>query len=413
MRRYILPLIIAILFVNINPAITCTSAIVSGKATPDGKPIMWKQRDTSSENNKLIYFQGTGIDYIGMVSTGNRENTSIWMGMNSSGFCIMNTASYNIDVDTSEQGGYGEGRVMAMALSVCTSLADFEHLLDTLTKPTSLSANFGVIDASGGASYYEVGHHQWIKIDVNDQKNAPLGYVIITNFSFTGNQETGQGYARYLTASSIFNRNALLNNLTVESILSDCIRNLVNGFTGDNLLDFATAPGQIRMVHFKDNIARKSSTSSAIFKGVKPGDDPLATVMWCVTGWPLATVAYPVWLNSDRYLPEILTAPFNQNSVICDASLAAKRAAMPVTRGHGQDYIDINKIWNSGNTGYLQWILPLERDILTLTNESIEGFKMGVPSMKQLSELYGRIDKMVIERYKANNIDLTTSETTK
>ena len=38
--------------------LACTSAIITGKATPDGRPLMWKHRDTGQENNKIEYVTG-------------------------------------------------------------------------------------------------------------------------------------------------------------------------------------------------------------------------------------------------------------------------------------------------------------------------------------------------------------------
>ncbi len=34
----------------------CTTAIISGKFTPDGRPLLFKHRDTSFKQNKLMYF---------------------------------------------------------------------------------------------------------------------------------------------------------------------------------------------------------------------------------------------------------------------------------------------------------------------------------------------------------------------
>ncbi len=406
MQKFITIVLCLLAGIGINESTACTSAIISGKRMPDGRPIMWKHRDTSSENNKLLYFSGQKYDYLGMVSVGESENTKIWMGMNSSGFCIMNTASYNINSETVEKVRYGEGRVMFMALNECASLQEFELFLDGLITPTGISSNFGVLDAKGGAAYYEVGHYGWVKTDVNDPKVAPLGYVVRTNFSFSGNPETGQGYARYKAASDIFFESAMQNNLSVETILSLVDRNLVNGFTGDNLTDLATESDEIRMVHFKDNIARKSSTSSAIFKGVKPGDDPHATTMWAVVGWPLASVAVPVWINEKQILPALLTAPTGEHSAICDASLYIKHSAMPITYGHGQDYININRIYNTDNTGAMQWIRPLEDRIIRTVKLHSENWINSIPSCKNIDALYQEIDKMIIYTYNNNNITL-------
>ena len=399
MKRIVILAFLLLSIITIQKSNACTSIIISGKYTADGRPIMWKHRDTSSENNKLIYFSGQKYDYIGMVST-ETENKSVWMGMNSAGFCIMNTVSYNINNGNDYDKGYGEGQVMAMALASCATLDDFEKLIKSLDRPTGLAANFGVIDAHGGAAYFEIGDKALIKIDVNDQDLAPLGYVVRTNYSANGNPELGQGYSRYITASDEFYKCAMQNDLTVKAILRVAERNLVNGFTGDNLLDLATGQDELRMVHFKDNIARKTSTSSVIFKGVKQGNDPMATQMWTIGGWPLATPAIPVWMNKEKLLPSLLSAPEGENAAMCDMALAAKRAAMPVTRGHGQDYININKVYNTDGSGYIQWIIPLEKEILNLTeSHSARWTDKDIPSVKELKALYDEIESLIILAY--------------
>jgi hypothetical protein len=380
----------------------CTSVIISGKYTTDGRPIMWKHRDTSNENNKLVYVTSGLYTYIAMVNAGEKELTEAWMGMNIKGFCIMNTASYNLNKGGDENGKYSEGEIMARALASCATLEEFEELIESLDRPTGLEANFGVIDASGGAAYYEVGDSSITMTDVNDPSVAPLGFVVMTNYSFSGDPETGQGYSRYITAYNLFYRASMQNNLTVDFILHNAERNLVNGFTGVDLSDLATSEKEVKMVHFRDNIARRTSTSSAIFVGVAPGDDPVETLMWAVGGWSLASVAYPVWLNNDQILPELLTAPENKNSEMCDLALRMKKESMPVIRGHGQDYININKIYNTNRSGYMQWIRPLEDEIMQLTHQAMNTWETHPPTGKQISELYKDIDRLVISGYGMN-----------
>ncbi len=361
---------------------------------------MWKHRDTSNENNKLVYISTRGYEYIAMVNVGEYEYTDAWMGMNIKGFCIMNTASYNLNSgEEDDEGKYSEGEIMGLALSSCATLEEFEELLESLDRPTGLEANFGVIDAQGGAAYYEVGDSSITKIDVNDQSVAPMGFFVMTNYSFSGDPETGQGYARYISAQNLFYAAAMQNKLTVEFILRNAERNMVNGFTHVNLVDLSTSEEDVKMVHFKDNIARRSSTSTAIFKGVAPGGDPSETMMWAVGGWPIASVAYPVWFNNDHILPEMLTAPERKNSKMCNMALKMKRESMPVTRGHGQDYININKIYNKEQSGYVQWIRLLEDEILTMTEKAINVWRTKTPTGKQIKELYQEIDKLVISAY--------------
>ena len=395
------PVILLLLALSLSIRVdACTSVIISGKYTADGRPIMWKHRDTSNENNKLVYISTRGYEYIAMVNVGANEYTDAWMGMNIKGFCIMNTASYNLNPgEEDDEGKYSEGEIMGLALSSCATLQEFEELLESLDRPTGLEANFGVIDAYGGAAYYEVGDSSITLVNVNDPSVAPMGFVVMTNYSFNGDPETGQGYARYISAQSLFNAAAMQNKLTVEFILRNAERNMVNGFTGVDLADLSTTEDEVRLVHFRDNIARRSSTSSAIFKGVTPGDDPSKTIMWAVGGWPLASVVYPVWFNTDHILPQLLTAPERKNSKMCNMALKMKGESMPLTRGHGQDYININKIYNSNQSGYMQWIRPLEDKIFELTSEAMDTWNNPAPTSNQIRNLYEEIDRTVVMIY--------------
>ena len=180
----------------------CTSAIITGKQTKDGRPLMWKHRDSGAGWNHIAYFKGERFCYTGLV---NSENPSdeIWTGMNEAGFAIMNTASYNLKDDEVEEMDK-EGQFMKRALEVCKDMKDFEYFLDTLSRPMGVEANFGVIDAFGGAAYYETNNHTYVKMDVNDEELAPRGYLIYTNFSFHGRKDEGKGYIRYDTAEELF-----------------------------------------------------------------------------------------------------------------------------------------------------------------------------------------------------------------
>ena len=79
-------LAILLFFVSYSTAAACTSAVISGRATLDGRPILWKNRDTSKTENKLIYIKGEKYDLIGVANNSDAAGDSIWMGSNSAGF---------------------------------------------------------------------------------------------------------------------------------------------------------------------------------------------------------------------------------------------------------------------------------------------------------------------------------------
>lgn len=142
----------------------CTSAIISGSLTPDGKPILWKNRDTSASDNKVEYMapQHPGeLAYVALFNSSDTRCEQAWIGVNECGFAVMNTASYNLkadDVPASDMDR--EGYVMAHALRHCRTVDDFADLLENLPKPLGVEANFGVVDAEGNGAYFECDNYR-------------------------------------------------------------------------------------------------------------------------------------------------------------------------------------------------------------------------------------------------------------
>ncbi len=201
--------LLLLIFVAV-PALGCTSCIVSGKYTKDGKAVMYKHRDSKCQDVAVAYFQGEKYRLMGIVNADWRTNPpygvpagtgEVWAGENETGFAIMNTATYDLkDDDVPAELMDREGVFMYRALEICATLEDFETYLDTLSRPMCVEANFGVIDAKGGAAYYEVNNHKWVKYDVNRE---PLGYRVVTNFTMTGREEDRKGVDRYIKAHKI------------------------------------------------------------------------------------------------------------------------------------------------------------------------------------------------------------------
>ena len=47
----------------------CTTAVVFGKATDDGRPLLLKNRDADALQNKLVYFFDGKYKFIGLVNS--------------------------------------------------------------------------------------------------------------------------------------------------------------------------------------------------------------------------------------------------------------------------------------------------------------------------------------------------------
>ena len=161
----------------------CTTAVISGKATVDGRPLLWKNRDTSQIHNEVVLFEDGTLRAIGVVNAGSRK--SIYMGVNEAGFCIENSLSKDLRISETTEG-FTNGRLMKRALETCKTIADFQKLLDQTNQTgRRTAANFGVIDADGGAALFETGPKSYTMFDANDATDAPHGYIVRSNFATT------------------------------------------------------------------------------------------------------------------------------------------------------------------------------------------------------------------------------------
>ena len=352
----------------------CTSAIFSGKCTKDGRPLMWKHRDTGELNNRIEYFNGKKYDFIALVDSPSTLKEA-WAGTNSEGFSIMNTASYNLmDDDTPSSEMDQEGVLMFNALGECRTLEDFEKFLDRHKRPIGVEANFGVIDAFGGAAYYEVNNQGWTKLDVNDPKIAPEGYIVYTNHSFTGRFNDGMGYIRYGNARHIVAQKLARNeSITPEWIFSDLSRSFYHSLLGIDLIkDEYYSKGNGFFID-QDFIPRNSTSASVVFSGVKKGENPLNTVMWTVLGYPPVSVAVPLFVKAGKNQPAFMVKSGESvNSEMCDMALEVKESVFPIKRGNGEKYFNISLLYNNEGTGYMQIIQSFEDGIFEKAYPFIE-----------------------------------------
>ena len=45
----------------------CTTVVVSSRATVDGRPLLWKNRDVSDEDNEVVYLTGGTYDVVEVI----------------------------------------------------------------------------------------------------------------------------------------------------------------------------------------------------------------------------------------------------------------------------------------------------------------------------------------------------------
>ena len=376
---------------------SCTTVIISGKATKDGRPLLWKNCDTPNLDQKVYFGSDRGYPFIGLMrsNTANESRGSIWTGTNSEGFTIMNTLSYNI---AEEYSANNNGFLMRRALEVCKDIASFKHFLDTLSRPMKVSANFGVIDANGGAAYFETWDEGYYMSDVNDPAVAPLGYLVYTNFSYNGIYDKGQGYIRYQTAVEIMAKGAPAKAFTPQWIFSNLSRSFYHSLLGVDL----ALPQSVNLTPngwFADSdfIPRKSTATSCVVHGVKPGENPEFTTMWVILGYPPCSVAIPTWVKLKENQPALLTrTATSENVPISDWALTLKEQVFPITRGSGEKYFNFGRLYShTDHSGFMQQLAPLEDECFKREAVLMESWRKQSINVKEAQEFHASIYVLV------------------
>ncbi|MBD5234695.1 MAG: hypothetical protein HDS65_11070 [Bacteroidales bacterium] len=314
----------------------CTSMIVSAKASADGRPILWKHRDTSAKDNFLYRVEKPGkIGYVGLFNGSDSLRTDeAWMGMNDAGFAIMNTVAYNLPANSPDYIDR-EGFVMAQALEECKTVDDFEALLERLPKPLGVMTNFGVMDASGNGAYFETDDYTFERYNLSDADN---GVLIRTNYAYGGTPDEGMGYIRHQNVQDLLAHQIETGSITPASLTETLSRTFYNSVTC-----FDAAQSSEKWAIDQDFIPRHSSTSSIAIEGLKPGEDASAMVMWANIAYPPCSHVVAVTLDSIPADALPIAADYAHARLSLDAMERMKQV-FPITRGNGEKYIDLDAV---------------------------------------------------------------------
>jgi hypothetical protein len=339
----------------------CTIGVVVGSSTKDGRPILWKNRDTSFRDNEINFFIGPDYDFIGVINAD--DTTQIWAGINTAGFAIINSESLDLEGDSVDT----EGFFMKKALGICGSLADFEQLLQhTNQSGRGTKSNFGVIDALGGGAIYETGNHTYVKFDASDQTTTHDGFIVRANFAMTG-QGKSYSHWRYHCAKELLGQSAPSTGIDIKYILQSVARDLKTDDLDPYPLPFKGTyeNGPAGFINTNNCINRYRTACCVVFHGVKPSEDPKFATMWCILGEPICGVAVPLWACAGQVPPELNG---NKQSAI---NLAIQRFEKRVySNPNFKNYCDTFALVR-GKHDILTKVLSIENDILNQTDQKL------------------------------------------
>ncbi len=299
----------------------CTIGVASGSVTTDGCPVLWKNRDIPSRyrNNDVRFIKGARCDFLALMTVGYEQYA--WAGSNSAGFCLVNAASS--DLSGTNKSGPGNGEFLKMALGTCATVSDFENLLQRTNWPgRRTSGNFAAIDATGAAVLFEVRNYSYTRFDTNDPKVAPDGFLVRSNFALTSGGSHGK--SRYQRAGVLWREAASAGILSASTVLNRIATDLAD--EKGNSFPLGCNPkeeGHSFAIPTNETINRGTTAAAIVFTGVKAGESPDFTTMWCVLGQPVLTPCVPAWVKSGK-APSVLTG--EKGSRICQLAMRMQDA---------------------------------------------------------------------------------------
>ena len=343
----------------------CDVAVITASASATGRPFIWKNRDHTDSYRHIIVYKAEVKSGVGgcfklmgetKLNTTSSPATTCSGGANESGFAIANTTVYdsNDPLDVSNVNT----NLVEKALEECRTLKEFETIAKNYTSywsNSTISGNFGVIDAYGGAAIYEMwtdGHGttlKYRKFNVNDgtltdqsggtaadnkySSIETVGFDNRTNsFHTNGWKEITSDTPRELRASRLFNAMRLKDQLSPCNVMRYVSKDVcgdnpvgLNVFDRDNMstptdyfydpevymnsgikriisnlwdssnpdADLYSNPNYSGEMYTAYCISRYQTTMGLVIEGAATPEDAKLTTMWVALGEPSMSVFIP------------------------------------------------------------------------------------------------------------------------
>lgn len=300
--------------------------------------MLWKHRDSGHPDNFVARVEATDstLAYVALFNGGDTALKEAWIGFNSAGFAVMNTASYNLVPDTAVVKDR-EGFLMSAALGHCRNIGDFKSFLQhEIDKGTlGVQANFGVTDAAGNGAYFETYDHGFVEYPL--EKDCK-GVMIRSNYSYSGGEDGRLGTVRHDNA--VWLTDEVLcesGSLKPETFTEELSRSFYHHGRGEDMFK----SGFRMLTDRGEYIPRRSSCASVVIESALPGENPAeATIMWVAIGFPAASHVEAVTLDSIP--PTLLPTATDGRSPLCNDVNMRRAKVFPRKGNEGKWLIDMD-----------------------------------------------------------------------
>jgi hypothetical protein len=262
------------------------------------------------------------------------------------------------------------------------TVEDFEALLaKSNSGGRDVSANFGVIDAKGGAATFETGKKGYVRFDAAAANDGAKGLLVRSNYSRTGGTGSGSGFLREARGMELLGPLAAAGKLDARAILRTAARDVENPAIGSTGVE-AGPP----LIYTGDSVCRLDTVSAVVLEAPAAGEGPAAAAMWLVPSLPVTGAAIPVF-PAARAVPEGLS-PRKEASPLAEGSLALRNRLYPEIRGEKKRYMD-RRALAAVRSAALPLLLAAEEETFREVESARTAWRKAPPSaeaVKVLSE---------------------------
>jgi hypothetical protein len=213
-----------------------------------------------------------------------------------------------------------------------------------------------------------------------------------------GAENKGFGYIRYATAADLFADKYKKDKISFDFVIRDVPRCLTHSYTKQDLTrNLPSSEKDTAYVLFRDFIPRYYSSSAVVIQGIKENESTALTTMWSVLGFPLTSVAIPVWLLEDGSLPAILTEDASGNAPLSTLALKLKDKVFSTQNDARENYLNVAALINKKESGIRQRLDAVEDEILKRADKKLSVWRSSTINETEAKEFYNWLDKNVIK----------------
>lgn len=212
------------------------------------------------------------------------------------------------------------------------------------------------------------------KFDANED---PRGYVIRTNFSYTGEENEGLGYVRHTCASTLF-APFEAGSLSLVDLGSRLSRSMYHGLLDVDyraLAENGHLPSKSGYIDSDDLITRYGTSSMILVEGVARGEDASLTTTWVQIGNPYLSPLVPLWTWQD--IPAEMAMPMEgSDKTMAQLAMDLKKQLYPLPTIEKTRYLYMPLIYKEDGQGLAQKLEVLEQKFVPMIEIEKERIKL-------------------------------------